>query len=131
MSYYTAKKVKEIIKSYQHNNRLLEGRKPPMKSVGVAQGGIESVMPKASGGTSDVVASEAMRQIESNRYYAELATDIKYITDRWDRVTNECDAMILKHRLDGLSATDIALIMQCSRRKIYNRLDDIANAIAG
>lgn len=127
---YTTDKVVEIINSYHRNIKLLKEFRKDYASVGVAQGGIESVMPRGKGTTSDVVANEAIRQLENNDYFAEVRTDIKYLQDRLYRVTDEEDAIILSNRLDGAEVVTIACMMECSERKIYDRLRKIAKIIS-
>lgn len=129
MTYYNKQKIKEIIKMYHHNTMLLKEHKKDYSSVGVAQGGIESTLPKAQGQTSDVVANEAIRQINANRYYSNIATDIKYVADRLYRITDERDAQIVNMFMLGNGIHDIANYFNCSRRNVDVRLDRIADTI--
>lgn len=129
MTYYNISKVKDIIKNYHHNQQVLKDRNTHYSSVGVAQGGIESTLPKAQGQTSDVVANEVIRQIEANRYYAKVQTDMKYIDDRLYRITNERDAQIVNLFMLGYDVHDIANHYRCSRRNVDKRLDGVAKVI--
>lgn len=97
-----------------------------MKSIGVAQYGIEASLPKSQGGFSSVVENEVMRQIENTKFYAEMITDMKYIQDRWHRITNEKDALVLSLRLDGYSVGDIAEITNMDRSSVYRVIERIA-----
>src|SRR5690625_3223966 len=129
MTYYDIPKILEIIKQYNIDIKTLAERRKEYASVGVTQYGIESTLPKAQGVNSDVVANEAIRHVEDNMFFANMETDIKYLQDRWDRVTNETDAQILSLRLDGLSAREIGRILRCTDRTIHVRLRRIAETI--
>lgn len=128
MTYYTIDKVLDIIRDYHININNIRGISNDMASVGVAQGGIESSMPKANS-ISDVVANEALRQIEMTGYFAEMLTDIKYLQDRWDRVTIEKDAQVLNLRLSGLTSMEIGQVVGCSERNVNTVLRRVASTI--
>src|SRR5690625_1590278 len=128
MTYYNVSKVKDIIKNYHHNQEVLKQHTTHYSSVGVAQSGIESTLPKAQGQTSDVVANEAIRQIEANRVYADIRTDIKYLQDRLDRV-KESEEELLTLFLTGHNIHDVANYFGCSTRTVDRKLDDIARCI--
>ena len=125
---YTVNKVLDIIKNYHHNITILKEYRRTMKSVGVAQSGIESVMPKAQGGTSDPTGNEAVRLAGDTSYFAELATDIKYLQDRLDRVPKEYEA-ILDLRLTGHTVREIAFLQHRSYSFINKSLNHIAECI--
>lgn len=127
LSYYTVDKVLEIIRGYSNN---IQNAKESMEyaSVGVAQYGIEATMPRGNT-TSDVVANEAIRMVTGTGYFANMITDIKYLQDRWDRVTNEKDATVLNLRLDGLSSAEIGQILGCSERNVNIVLRRVAETI--
>lgn len=125
---YTTQKVLDIIKNYHHNITILKEYRRTMKSVGVAQSGIESVMPKAQGGTSDPTGNEAVRLAGDASYFAELATDIKYLQDRLDRVPKEYET-ILDLRLSGHTVREIAFLQHRSYSYINKSLKHIAECI--
>ncbi|MFD1416816.1 helix-turn-helix domain-containing protein [Oceanobacillus jeddahense] len=125
-NYYTVKKIMDIIKYYHINmNNINTLAAEEMKSIGVSQYGIESSLPKGNG-FSSVVENEAMRQIENTKFFADMITDMKYLQDRWHRITDEKEAAILKLRLDGYRITDIAEIMGMERTGVYRTLERIA-----
>lgn len=128
MTYYNTTKILDIIKMYNHNKKLLAEYKKQYASVGVTQYGIESTLPRASG-NSDITANAALQQVASDRYYADIQTDIKYLEDRWDRITEEEDAEILHLRLQGYSSRDIAVTLGISKGTIHRRLRGIAATI--
>ena len=101
-----------------------------LASVGVVQYGIEATLPK-SNAISKVVENEAVRLADSSRYWVETITDMKYIQDRWHRVTDEKEAMILNLRLNGISIAEIGYIMKLDRSNVYRNLRKIAKNIKG
>lgn len=117
------------MRNYRQWHLAIKEYRKDYKSVGVAQGGIESVMPKAKGTTSDVVFEEVVRQLEDSTVFAEIITDLKYMDDRVDRVKKHRDT--LKLRLQGYTIRDIAEIEEVSRMKVNRNLVDVANQIVG
>lgn len=123
-SMYTPSKVKDIMKYYHINiNNLKNEYGNEMRSFGVS---VITDMPRGNGRTSDVVADTALKLIDNNRIYAEMLTDIKYLQQRWHRITDEIDAQILQLRISGYSVTDIAEILKMGKRTVYDRIDGIA-----
>lgn len=130
LSYYTVKKILSIINSYHVNIENAKDLSREMRSVGVSQYGIESTIPK-SNTISNVVEKEAIRQMNMSSFFAEMMTDIKYLQDRWGRITDEQDAIILSMRLSGYSVSVISERVKVSRKTVYLRLEDIARTIGG
>ena len=125
---YTVEKVLDIIKNYKHYQEAICNHKKEYASVGVAQGGIESVMPKAQGGTSDPTGNEAIKHVEDITAMSKIATDIKYVQDRLDRVPKEYEA-ILDLRLSGHTVREIAFLQHRSYSYINKSLKHIAECI--
>lgn len=130
MTYYSTERIMEIIKMYHTNIINIREWQHDYMSVGVAQMGIESSLPKANT-ISDVVAKEAMRQMEANEIFKQIEEDIMYLQQHWNRVTNGSDARILSLKLDGLSSWEIGNVVQCSERNVNKRLWEIAKTIQG
>lgn len=127
---YTPEKVKNIMRNYRIWNLAIHHYKEEgMSSVGVAQGGIESVMPKAQGTTSDVVADEALKIAEDVSFFAEIKKDLKYIDDHSHLVKEHYATFQL--RLGGYTVRDIAEIEQVSKSEVGRKLTDISNQIIG
>ncbi|MBP1971596.1 transcriptional regulator [Virgibacillus natechei] len=123
---YTTKKIMQIIKYYHINvQNLRDMQQESMKSVGVSQYGLEASLPKGND-IKSVVENEALRRIENTKFWAEIITDIKYLQDRWDRITDEKEAQILSLRLSGYRTTDIAEIMKMTRSGVHRTLERIA-----
>src|SRR5699024_1811963 len=125
---YTTQKVLDIIKNYKHYQEAICNHKKEYASVGVAQGGIESVMPKAQGTTSDPTGNEAIRHVEDITAMSKIATDIKYVQDRLYRVPKKYERT-LDLTLSGHSVIDIANLTHRSVRAIYRELNCIAECI--
>jgi len=130
MSYYTRNKVLEIIKNYKVNAQAIRDNKIDYKSVGVAQGGEESAMPKARGVTSDPTAEVAIRHADRYDYFTQLQTDIKYLQDRIDRVPSRL-IDTLELRLAGCTVKDIYYHTKKSQSTIYRELNEIADSVRG
>lgn len=118
----------QIIKYYHINIRNIKELQQDMKSVGIAQYGDESSLPKGNN-ISNVVEKEVMRQIENTKFWSEMITDMKYLQDRWHRITDEQEAKVLSLRLDGYGVRDIAYIMKTDRSNVYRMLKRIARQI--
>src|SRR5690606_13462132 len=127
---YSIEKILQIIKYYHVNIQNLRELERDMRSVGVSQYGEESALPRGNK-ISNVVESEALRQIENSKFWAEIITDIKYLQDRYHRITDEKEAMVLNLRMDGYSVRDIAQLMKMDRSNVYRMLKSIAKQIKG
>ncbi|BAM46332.1 hypothetical protein [Amphibacillus xylanus] len=127
---YSINRILKIIHMYHINMKNIKEMEQELSSVGVSQYGIEATLPKGNA-ISKVVENEAIRLVESSRYWSETVTDMKYIQDRWHRITDEKEAMILNLRLDGLSMSEISRIVNMDRSHLYKVLRKIARTIKG
>src|SRR5690625_4790004 len=91
----------------------------------VAQGGIESSLPKAQGQTSDPVAREVIRRDKASRWVLELEKKVIYIQERIPIITDEREKAVLNCLLDGMSMVAIGKHMGLSRRHVYNIKESI------
>lgn len=123
--YYSIKKIMEIIKYYHINLNNIQTLQNDMKSAGVSQYGIESSLPHGNS-LSSVVENEAIRQINNSKFFAEMITDMKYLQDRWHRITDEKEATVLQLRLNGYGTSDIAELMKMNRSGVHRMLYRIA-----
>lgn len=131
MAYYDISRVLEIMENYHIYIANLQEITKDYASVGVAQYGIEATLPKAQGTTSDVVATEALRDIDELPLFAQMRTDVKYIDDRLDRVTSKLDVEILALRLEGLTVRDIGIATGYSKTHVHRKLVNIAKCLKG
>lgn len=118
-----------IIKYYHINIKNLSEIELTRKSVGVSQYGIEAGMPHGNG-ISSVVENEAIRQIEDIKFWSDIITDIKYLQDRWHRITDQRESRILSLRLDGLTLKEIASIEGMDRTGVYKTLVRICSKLS-
>lgn len=129
--HYTIDRVVKIIKYYNDNLRYTQTiLEDALQSVGVAQYGIESVMPKASG-TSNPVEKQVIRSIKANQTVADKLTDMKYIQDRLYRIDDERDAIIIYSMMSGKNQQEVATMLDISRQSVNDRLKNIARTLKG
>lgn len=93
----------------------------------VAQSGIESVMPKAQGGTGDPVALEVIRRDKKSKWCEKLECKVLFVQKRIHLITDEREKAVLECMLDGLSMVAITNHMGLSRTHIYR----IKNNVVG
>src|SRR5690625_203632 len=131
MTYYNTSKVLQIIKDYHvYKVNIANACKRDYASQGVTEYHEEAELPQATT-LSDVTANEALRGIDELPVVAQMRTDVKYLEDRLDRVTDDIEIDILALRMEGLSASDIGAITLYSTRQIHRKLVDIAKLING
>src|SRR5699024_9803911 len=96
----------------------------------VAQGGIESTMPKAQGETSDPVALEVIRRDKASKWVLKLEDKVLYIQERMCIIQDEREKAVLECMLDGMSMSALSQHMGLSRRHIYNIKESVVYKIA-
>lgn len=96
----------------------------------VAQGGIESVMPKAQGITGDPVAMEVIRRDKASRWVHNLEEKVRFIQQRMKNITNERERAVLECLLDGMSMLAIGKHMGLSERHIRRLKDNIVSKMS-
>lgn len=96
----------------------------------VAQGGIESTLPKAQGETSDPVALEVIRRDKASRWMLNLEDKVLFIQKRIHIITDSREKVVLECMLDGLNMVAIGQHMGLSRRHVYNIKTSIVDKIA-
>ncbi len=128
MTYYDIPKILEIMKEYHiYRANMPDGNKE-YASVGVTVYDEEAILPRANT-ISDVTANEALRGIDELPIFAQMRTDMKYIDDRLDRVTDKKDIEILALRLEGLTIRDIGASTGLSKSNVHRKLVNIATII--
>lgn len=130
MTYYSVDKILDLIKMYHVNIERIKSWQREYESVGVTVYDEEATLPKGNQ-ISDTVANEAIRLVNDDIVFNMIETDVKYIQDRLDRVTEKEDAVILSMRLSGYSVQDIANVHSVTPRTIHRRLEKIAMLIQG
>lgn len=96
----------------------------------VAQGGIESAMPKAQGETSDPVAQEVLRRDKASKWVTNLEDKVLFIQRRMENITDERERAILECLLDGMSMLAIGKHMGLSERHIRRLKDSVVSKMS-
>lgn len=99
----------------------------PVKGVKTAQYGIEATLPKASGGTSDVVFTEVTRRSNHLRRINEYIYKIAEVQRRIDKVTEPREVEVLYWLLEGKSLRWIGNHMALSHVTISNIKESIVD----
>ncbi|ULG73011.1 hypothetical protein [Macrococcus brunensis] len=127
---YTTEQIAKMIKEYQTNVRAVARlRKEYIDDVcgaGIAQYGIEATMPKPQGQTSDPVLREVQRLMRQDAVITKYEQKVLYIQNRWDRVTDEKQAMIFNLVLSGLPMDKVAETVGVTSQRIHQIINVIA-----
>lgn len=125
---YSTEKIMDMINSYPYYiSKIKELRAQYKSDVGggaTAQYGIESVMPKAQGTTSDPVHNEVERRMKMGAELSRLEAKARYIQNRWSRITDERMALVFNLRLDGMTYQSIAEEVGVSTTRVYQIMKD-------
>lgn len=127
------KQIEQALRDYNWMINEIKRQRDLLSHIGgnvVAQGGIESAMPKAQGGTSDPVALEVIRRSESSKWVQNLEEKVLFIQERIHIITDEKEKAVLECMLDGMSMVAIGKHMGLSRRHIYTLKEKVIAQIA-
>lgn len=129
--YYDKERVISIIRNYHSNLRYTqEVLDDVTRSVGVAQYGIEAVMPKPQGGkSSSDTEKQVVRTIQATKHISKKLTDMKYLQDRLYRIEDEKDAIILYSVMQGKNYAEVGELLECDRSVVKRRIDNIAELL--
>ena len=103
----------------------------PIKGAKTAQYGIEASMPKASGGTSDVVFSEMTRRSNHLRKINDYIFKVSEVQRRVDKITEPKETEVLFWLLEGKSLRWIGQHMAMSHVTIKNMKESIVANMLG
>ncbi|WP_414049793.1 hypothetical protein [Macrococcus animalis] len=130
---YTTEQIARMIKEYQTNVRAVAKlRKEYIEDVcgaSIAQYGIEATMPKPQGQTSDPVLREVQRLMRQDGVIAKFEKRVLYIQNRWDRITDERQAMIFNQILSGASFELISNTVGLTPQRIHQVVNEIAEIL--
>ncbi|WP_346234517.1 hypothetical protein MKY04_12690 [Lysinibacillus telephonicus] len=101
----------------------------PIKGAKTAQYGIEATLPKASGGTSDVVFSEMARRSNHLRKINDYIYKIQEVQKRIEKVTEPRETEVLFWLLEGKSLRWIGQHMALSHVTIKNIKDSVVDSM--
>src|SRR5690625_4929522 len=122
------KQIEQALRDYNWMINEIKRQRGLMGYTGgnlVAQGGIESVMPKPQGETSDPVALEVIRRDKASRWVENLEEKVLFIQQRMHVIADAKEKAVLECMLDGLSMVGIGKHMGLSRTHIYNLKESI------
>lgn len=122
------REIEQALRDYKWMINEIKRQRELLSHIGgkvVAQGGIESAMPKAQGKTSDPVAQEVIRRDKNNRWLIKLENKVLFIQKRIPIIEDEREKAVLNCMLDGLSMKAIGQHMGLSRSHIYNIKESI------
>lgn len=124
------KEIEQTLRDYNWMINEIKRQRELLSHVGgkvVAQGGIESAMPKAQGETSDPVAQEVIRRDKNNRWLNKLEEKALFIQRRICIIEDEREKVVLECLLDGMSMSAIGRHIGLSERHIRRIKDTIVN----
>lgn len=123
----TKEKLDQWIKDYRWMINTVEELQNELdfKGAKTAQYGIEATLPKASGGTSDVVYTEVIRRSKHLKRINEYIFKIQEVQKRVDKVTEPREAEVLYWLLEGKSMRWIGQHMALSHVTIKNIKESI------
>lgn len=127
------KQIEQALRDYSWMLNEIKRQRELMSYVGenvVAQGGIESTLPKAKGETGDPVAREVIRRDKNSKWLEKLEKKVLFIQKRICIITDEREKAVLECMLDGMSMIAISQHMGLSRRHIYNIKESVVYKIA-
>lgn len=133
---YTKEEIYEFIMNYRSNliaaNKLKKEYIEVIAGGNISQYGIESSIPKASGGTSDPTFNEIARLIKQDRMIDRLEHRVLYIQNRWDRIIESDDeprAIVFHLILSGKSFSYISHALGMDNRTIKKKLEEVAEIL--
>lgn len=133
---YTMEEIYDFILNYRTNliarNRLRQEYIDVIAGGNISQYGLESSMPKASGGTSDPTFQEITRLIKQDKMIDRLEHRVLYIQNRWDRIIERDDetrAIVFNLILSGKSFGYISKTVGMDNRTIKKRLEEVAEIL--
>ncbi|MEB7863873.1 hypothetical protein NGC65_00255 [Staphylococcus xylosus] len=122
---YSESEVRELITGYYWRTNLIEDQVYEYDSTSTAQYGIESVMPKAQGGTGDKVLVRVMTNDKYNRQLKKLISETSFVDEHEHNVSNHKNYHLLQLLKRGEKVSTIERLLDISERNIYNRIKQI------
>lgn len=127
---YTTDQIKDIINNYPiYIKRLVTLKKDYYSNIlggNTALYGIEAALPKGSGTNSDPVFKELDRILRTDKSITRLENKVRYIQNRWDRITDERLAILLADKLSGKTIYHTAEKLNCTPQRISQLFNELA-----
>jgi len=109
---YTRDEVRNMIDNYKWMHNIIEAQVYDADSTSTAQYGIESVMPKAKGGTGDKVLVKVLDRNREYRRNIKLLQKMEFIDKYEDYITNDKNYHILQMLKLGVKHKTIKDLME-------------------
>jgi DNA-directed RNA polymerase specialized sigma subunit len=130
---YSPEQVSNIIRDYHWMVKEISRINNILKDTeftGTAQYGLEATLPKGNKVHHDKMDFEVDRRIKKSRRVEKMERKIRFIQERFDRLKDEREKVILDCLLDGMNLTDISEHLGMSRKHIHKIKDNIAEQLA-
>ncbi|WP_154836139.1 hypothetical protein [Staphylococcus pasteuri] len=125
---YTRDEVKGMINDYKWMQNVIESQVYDADSTSVAQYGIESVMPKAKGGTGDKVLVKVLNRNREYRRNIKILQKMEFIDKYEDYITDDKNYHILQMLKLGVKHKTIKDLMEInSDSKFYACINEIVS----
>ncbi|MEB7433333.1 hypothetical protein [Staphylococcus pasteuri] len=125
---YSRDEVKGMINDYKWMQNVIESQVYDADSTSVAQYGIESVMPKAKGGTGDKVLVKVLNRNREYRRNIKILQKMEFIDKYEDYITDDKNYHILQMLKLGVKHKTIKDLMEInSDSKFYACINEIVN----
>ncbi|MEH7251908.1 DNA-binding response regulator [Neobacillus niacini] len=96
---------------------------------GTAQYGIEASLPHGQGIVSQAIENEVIRRSKKSDNMVEYARKVNFVNERFYKITDEKEKVILDCLLDGMSIIAISKHLGLSRRRVNELRDDIVDKL--
>ncbi len=130
---YSTEKIMDLINNYPYYiSRLKELDAQYKSEVGggsTSQYGIDAAMPKAQGGNSDPVHNDTIRRMKMDKELNRLQAKVRYIQNRWDRITDERTALVFNLRLNGMTYQSIAKEVGISPQRAHSIMNEVCETL--
>lgn len=130
---YTACEIEKMLKDYRwmlNTVREMRSDLEETNGAGIAQYGIEAVMPKGKGETGDVVFSEVVRRSKQWERIEAYEERIRFIQSNLYKIEDYRENEVLHWLLEGKSNAWIANHMMLSHTHIKRLIRSLAKQIA-
>ncbi|HAR5756190.1 TPA: hypothetical protein I1490_000244 [Staphylococcus pseudintermedius] len=125
---YTREEIKRMINDYKWMQNVIESQVYDADSTSVAQYGIESVMPKAKGGTGDKVLVKILNRNRAYRRNIRLLQKMEFIDTYESYITDDKNYHILQMLKLGVKHKTIKDLMEInSDSKFYACINEIVS----
>lgn len=125
---YSRDEVKGMINDYKWMQNVIESQVYDADSTSVAQYGLESVMPKAKGGTGDKVLVKVLNRNREYRRNIKILQKMEFIDKYEDYITDDKNYHILQMLKLGVKHKTIKDLMEInSDSKFYACINEIVN----